>query len=447
MIAATVGRPGASLAGVAPPRAPAYRGARAWRARGGLRSALFAALALSAGGAAPVSAAPVVILLSMDGTRWDYPERDVLPGFARMARDGGLAESLLPVFPSSTLPSHASIATGTYPDRHGIVGNRFIIPGGGFFEKHGGEPLLEAEPLWVAARRQGLRVAVFYWPLAELPWHGVEPSYQRKPFSLDLPETAKVDQILGWLDLPEPKRPSLIVSWWQGPDDAGHAHGPDAKQTRASMRVQDAQLVRLIDGIDARGRWDETTLLVVSDHGMIAPRSAVDARALLARAGVSGDAVNASGLAFIYLADPSQAPAAARKLAALDPRVRAYTREELPRQLRIAHPNAGDVVLLCDPPLAFLKTWQSRNLRRRVAPLFGGETGEHGYDPEQNSEMRGVFFALGRGVPSGSRLGRVRAIDVAATVTRLLGVAAPAQSEGAPIAGIAPLDGATAPAR
>jgi hypothetical protein len=39
-------------------------------------------------------------------------------------------------------------------------------------------------------------------------------------------------------------------------------------------------------------------------------------------------------------------------------------------------------------------------------------------------------------VPPGTKLGRVRALDVAATVARLLGIAPPAQNEGAPIPGI-----------
>ena len=116
--------------------------------------------------------------------------------------------------------------------------------------------------------------------------------------------------------------------------------------------------------------------------------------------------------------------------------MRAYARADLPRELRFAHENAGHVVLLADAPLAFVDAWSQFDLWRTVSSLWGGETGVHGYDPAAVPEMRAVFFALGRGVRAGAKLGEVRALDVAATVARLLGIAPPAQNEGTPIAGV-----------
>ena len=67
--------------------------------------------------------APIVIVLSWDGMRHDFPDRGELPALDRVAREGVRAKRLTPVFPSSTFPGHVSMATGTYPDRHGIVDN------------------------------------------------------------------------------------------------------------------------------------------------------------------------------------------------------------------------------------------------------------------------------------------------------------------------------------
>lgn len=392
------------------------------------------ALALLLAGAA--AAKPTVILISMDGVRHDYPDREVLAGFARMAEQGARAEALVPVFPSITFPAHTTLSTGAHPDRHGIVNNQFSTADGGEFRYGSGAQALGAEPLWAAAERQGVRAATFFWPISETAWRGVAPSYVRAPFDERVPESAKVEQILAWLDLPAARRPGLVMSWWHGADRAGHDHGPDAEETRAALREQSDQLARLIEGVDARGRWRELTLLVVSDHGMLAPRDALDANDLLAAAGVAGEALNASALALVRLAAPSDAAAAARKLAALDPRVRAYARAELPAALRFGHENAGDVVLLAEAPLAFMDAWSRFDLWRSVSSLWGGEVGVHGYDPATTPEMRAIFFALGRGVPREATLGSVRALDVAATVARLLGIAPPAQNEGTPIAGI-----------
>jgi predicted AlkP superfamily pyrophosphatase or phosphodiesterase len=394
------------------------------------------AIGLLACSTAAALAKPAVILVSMDGVRYDFPDREPLAGFARMARDGSRATFLMPVFPSITFPAHTTLSTGAHPDRHGIVNNVFETRGGEQFRYGAGADALEAEPLWAAAERQGVRAATFFWPISEVAWRGIAPSYSRAPFDEELPESAKVAQILEWLDLPEAARPGLVMTWWHGADHAGHEFGPDAEETRAALRGQDAQLARLIAGIDARRAWSEVTLIVVSDHGMLAPSDGVDANALLADVGVAGRAVNANAIALIRLDAPAEAASAAQKLAAAEPRIRAYARSALPASLRYAHENAGDVVLLAEPPLAFLDAWTQLDLRRRVSWLWGGEIGVHGYDPEKWLEMRAIFFALGRGVPRGHTLGAVRGLDVAATVARLLGIAPPAQNEGVPIAKI-----------
>jgi hypothetical protein len=61
--------------------------------------------------------------------------------------------------------------------------------------------------------------------------------------------------------------------------------------------------------------------------------------------------------------------------------------------------------------------------------------GVHGHRPEA-PEMAALFGAVGRGVAPGTRLGTVRAIDVAPTVLSLLAVSIPSWMEGRPI----PLD-------
>jgi arylsulfatase A-like enzyme len=391
------------------------------------------ALALAPGAAA---AAPTVILVSLDGVRHDYPDRDALPAFERLAREGARAESLTPPFPSITFVAHTTLSTGTHPDRHGIVSNRFTLPDGAKFEYGTGAEALAAEPLWAAAERQGVRAATFFWPLSEVNWRGTAPTFRRAPFDGELPEREKVAQILAWLDLPETQRPGLIMTWWHGADDAGHRHGPDAEETRAALREQDGELARLLAGIDARAAWREVTLLVVSDHGMRAPSELIDANELLAAAGVEGSAENASALALLRLAPSEDASRAAKQIAAAEPRIRAYARAELPAALRFAHPNAGDVVLLAPPPLAFGDAWSQFAFWRRASALWGGEVGVHGDDAEATPEMRAILFALGRGVPRGAKLGRLRALDVAATVARLLAIAPPAQNEGTPIVGL-----------
>jgi hypothetical protein len=400
-----------------------------------LRLAAFG-LALGLALASGAAARPLVILLSLDGVRHDYLARDRLPAFERMAREGAQAEALVPVFPSTTFPNHVALATGAPTDVHGIVANRFEDDALGSFDYGNDARFLDAEPLWAAAERQGVPAAVFFWVGSETDWHGVGARYRRSPFDTKLGEREKVAQILAWLDLPEQGRPGLIMSWWHGADHAGHAHGPDAQETRAALAAQDRALGTLLAGLDAREAWGEVTLIVVSDHGMTRYTKTLDVSALLREAGVRARVIHALAVAQIYLKRREDEP---RALAALHAAgLAAWPSAEIPAALRYRNARAGDLLALAEPPLALIPD-DDRSVRfGGLARLFGRAFGAHGYDPARFPEMHGIFVALGRGVPAGARLPRVRAIDVAPTVARLLGIDAPASAEGAALEALSP---------
>jgi hypothetical protein len=396
----------------------------------------FALLVLCLPAALRAEAPPTVILISLDGVRADFLDGEELPALSRMAREGARAEALVPVFPSLTFPNHVSMATGTWPDRHGIVANHFLDRERGEFDYSNEASWIQAEPLWAAAERQGVRAATFFWVGSETAWRGVAATHRMAPFDDAVAEAAKVDRILAWLDLPEAERPRLVLSWWHGADGAGHRHGPGAPEVQTALRGQDAELARLLAGLESRGRLATTTLLVVSDHGMAEAREALNPFAGLDARGIRGRIILGGPVLFAHLERPAQADAAAAVLGAL-PGVRAFRGDDLPPEWRLAHPTRiGDVFAVAAPPRLFTQPWTAPDARFRLSRLLGRSQGVHGYDPAGHPEMDGVFLALGRGVPAGLRAGRVRAIDVAPTAARLLGIDPPRDSEGKPVARI-----------
>ncbi|HRF41983.1 MAG TPA: alkaline phosphatase family protein, partial [Saprospiraceae bacterium] len=62
----------------------------------------------------------------MDGFRWDYLDRFQPPRLSQFVKEGVRAESMLSCFPSKTFTNHYSIATGMYPNHHGLVDNNFF---------------------------------------------------------------------------------------------------------------------------------------------------------------------------------------------------------------------------------------------------------------------------------------------------------------------------------
>src|SRR5882757_917408 len=70
-----------------------------------------------------------VVLVSLDGFRWDYAAKWGAPHLLKMAVEGASApDGMIPSFPSLTFPNHYTLVTGLYPEHHGIVDNDFLDP-------------------------------------------------------------------------------------------------------------------------------------------------------------------------------------------------------------------------------------------------------------------------------------------------------------------------------
>ena len=73
-----------------------------------------------------------VIVISMDGMTNDAWDLKELKTFQRIQNEGIRADYMTPVYQSTTYPGHVSMATGVYPDRHGILHNSFYDRESGF---------------------------------------------------------------------------------------------------------------------------------------------------------------------------------------------------------------------------------------------------------------------------------------------------------------------------
>jgi predicted AlkP superfamily pyrophosphatase or phosphodiesterase len=106
------------------------------------------------------------ILVSLDGSAAglldDAVARGIMPSLARLRERGATATSSLSTLPAKTAAGHAALFTGAWSDRNGIAGNDVSVPGASVLESDDGftSTHLTAEPLWVAAARQGLDASV-----------------------------------------------------------------------------------------------------------------------------------------------------------------------------------------------------------------------------------------------------------------------------------------------
>ncbi len=393
-------------------------------ARWAALAALLALLCLLGASSAP-PAPPSAVLLTVDGVRWDYPERFGLPAFAEMARKGLRVRRLLPPFPSLTWVCHATLATGTYPDKHGIAANAFLDRESDTrFAKEPEAKWLLEPPLWVLAERAGLKSAVISWPLSDGDWRGVSPSY-RRGFQKGRggSDEESVRYLLDLLRMPPAERPRLLLCWTSGADDEGHEEGPDGPGVRKAMARCDRLVARLRKGIAALGPKNPVVLLVASDHGMSAVEKTIDLASLVPKKGFFPYIAASGPMANLYVKDERQKAQVLAALKDLPGGCRVYPREACPAELHYAAcPRAGDLVVLAPPHATF------RAFSRSPVPPPPLK-GNHGYPPD-DPDVQGVLYLEGPGIPSGRVLPEASAVDVAPTLCRLLGIAPPPRADG-----------------
>uniref|UniRef100_A0A3Q1JXN9 SMB domain-containing protein n=1 Tax=Anabas testudineus TaxID=64144 RepID=A0A3Q1JXN9_ANATE len=116
---------------------------------------------------------PPLIMLSVDGFRASYMKRGntIIPNIEKLRTCGTHAPYMRPVYPSKTFPNLYSLATGLYPESHGIVGNSMYDPVfDATFTLRSREKLNHrwwgGQPIWITALKQGVKAATFFWPVA-----------------------------------------------------------------------------------------------------------------------------------------------------------------------------------------------------------------------------------------------------------------------------------------
>ncbi|KAG6769978.1 hypothetical protein POTOM_025645 [Populus tomentosa] len=353
----------------------------------------------------------VVLLISSDGFRFGYQFKTPTPNIHRLIANGTEAETgLIPVFPSLTFPNHYSIVTGLYPAYHGIINNHFVDPKTGeVFTMASHEPKWWlGEPIWETVAKQGLKASTYFWPGSEVH-KGSWTCPQRfcMFYNGSVPFDERVDTVLSYFDLPDSEIPVFMTLYFEDPDHQGHKVGPDDPEITEAVAGIDRMIGKLIDGLEERGVFEDVTIIMVGDHGMVGTcdKKLIFLDDLAPWIDISAEWVQSYTPLLAIRPPPGFAPSAvvAKMNEGLQSgkvqngkNLKMYLKEELPSRLHYA---ASDRI----PPIIGMigegfKVEQKRTNRQECG-------GAHGYDNALFS-MRTIFighgpqFARGRKVPS-----------------------------------------------
>lgn len=356
------------------------------------------------------------IIVSLDGCRWDYPEWYDTPFLNYMA-EKGVKSGLIPSYPSKTFPNHYTLATGLYPDHHGIIANSFINRKDGVVFSLGNPKtkvdsrFYGGEPIWVTAKKQDKRVFTYHWPGSDVKIKNQYPdvwfNYNKHHLTVSERITLASQAING------ANAPELIMIYFEEPDHQGHNYGPQDPQTKNALRNMDAQLSELWQNIQQGPRKDSVNLIIVSDHGMtlVSPERKIECKKHLNSKWYERIEGNLPAQIYCKKGYVDSVYNALKDIQ----HQRVWKKQDVPAYLHYGtHENIGDVIV--DPQEGWLVTDGTVN-----------RGGMHGYDPTY-SDMQAVFRAIG---PSFKHIDypHFRNVNVYTLLCHLIGIT-PAPNDG-----------------
>uniref|UniRef100_A0A286XRP7 Ectonucleotide pyrophosphatase/phosphodiesterase 2 n=1 Tax=Cavia porcellus TaxID=10141 RepID=A0A286XRP7_CAVPO len=153
---------------------------------------------------------PPLIIFSVDGFRASYMKKStkLMPNIEKLRSCGTHSPYMRPVYPTKTFPNLYTLATGLYPESHGIVGNSMY------------DPVFDA-----TFHLRGREKFNHRWWGGQPVTHTNEIRGWFVPNS-SIPHERRILTILQWLSLPDHERPSVYAFYSEQPDFSGHKYGP-----------------------------------------------------------------------------------------------------------------------------------------------------------------------------------------------------------------------------
>jgi|SRR5579883_255098 predicted AlkP superfamily pyrophosphatase or phosphodiesterase len=420
-------------------------------------------------GEAQEQAAPLLVVISIDGLRPDYithadEHGAKVPELRSFLKQGSYADGVVGVLPTVTYPSHTTLITGVWPAKHGIWANTIFDPLGKNYQAwYWYAEDIRVPTLWDAAAAAGRTTASIQWPVsvgAKITWN--IPEFWRA----GTPEDAKLLRVVatpgllaegkaavgeyrGGIDtsveadevrgkyavwILETKRPGLLTLHLTALDHMEHEAQPFSPEAIGVLERLDAVIRRVREAAEriAPGR---AFVAVVSDHGF----ARYDQQLNLFPAFREAKLITADekekvtdwrampwltgGSAAIVLKDPKDETTVAEVRALLaklaDDQANGIDRvlEAAELHQRGGYPNASFFVSL-------KPGWRTGSsiTGPLVAKVKPG--GTHGEIPDL-PDLRASFFLVGPGVPAGKDLGVIDMRDVAPTLAKEAGFSMP----------------------
>lgn len=401
-----------------------------------------------------------IIVVSMDALIYeDLEYLSGKPHFARLMKNAAMVRRMKSIYPTLTYPCHATMATGCYPDKHGIINNTHMVPGEVESDWLWYHDAYQVKDILDAAHEKGLTTAAIGWPsMGRHPnadWIVGEIARTRakteEEFRRDYLLTGTTPELweqvgapnIHWrtenkivgrfnasacADIIRRFRPDVTLLHLAAPDSNRHKYGVFSEHIYEALDECELMLSWLMDAIRDAGLEDCTNLVITADHGQLDTVKTVHPNVLLREKGYidadeEGNVVDwrawshSAGMCTeVYVKNPADEAAVYDLLKTQEGTGCAcvYTREETARW---GFDGPFAFVMETDGQIHYGNNWQGEYL------ICHDVKGGHGHHPDKGP--RPPVVAAGPAFRAGAVLDDAELTDGAPTWAKVMGLELP----------------------
>jgi len=312
-----------------------------------------------------------ILILCIDAGGHDYLAASDIPNIRKLAKEGFYQHGNA-VIPSVTNVNNVSIATGTFPDRHGITSNYFVNRKTGkgqyieddrfllaptLFEVANSTQFADTTALFVTKKKllRMLEGSADIAVAAEDPPNefinavgDVEPIYSKEiNFWL-------LNAVRWTLQKYSPEIVYCSTTDW-----VQHKYAPETEISQEHMAELDRILGEIVDNAPDR------EIYITADHGMMEKSTALDPGRVLSHHGISANSIpiikdryvehhgNLGGAAYVYLENRDELDFAVEYLTNTHGIEEVYTAEDAACLFHLHPDRIGDIFVLADKGTVF----------------------------------------------------------------------------------------------
>lgn len=410
-----------------------------------------------------------LLLISLDAMIGkDIEILKTLPTFGPILEKASIVKSVETVYPSMTYTAHASIVSGTYPEKHGVITNEVFTPLVSQAPWYELRLQNKAQILPELAKENGYTTFVNSWPTlvganvdylvqrAGIHYPKEEQESEIRKNSNDVLTQEMWDYCAEAWTLPNyystdkfsalaskyvinRYQPDLTLMHMTLPDHYRHSYGVLSEKLVDAYKYLDDMLAIVVDELKAQGLYEQTTFVFCSDHGQVDIDMSVNANKLLIENGlltvdeegkmtdwkayIQSSAVSAH----VYLKDPTDEALANEVYRLLDANrellyiEHIFTREQVKKTYRLD----GDFsfVLESKEGSSFGFNIMADYQNPIVNEDYRVSRGTHGHIPSKGEQP--CLILSGPGVLEGKELSVAKVVDIAPTCAAILGFEMP----------------------